>query len=394
MKPLISVIIPCFNQSHLIARALKSIEQNKCAEFEIESIVIDDGSTDIYTKSRLKKLQRKYPFKLIQTSNQGLSAARNVGLSSANGDYIQFLDADDWLSNKKLLFQFQKLNLYDLDIHIVGFKICYNWPWNKAYPTGIRLCPDKDFLLEDFVNNWETKLSIPIHCALFKKKCIDQIRFHEKMKAKEDWYFWISLALKGVKISCSEKVGAFYFKHTANMTNDEEKMKLLFLDAIPKLKNLLSHKPDLVHQLLARADESRFKEVAPINHRSAIQEFRDMLNPVIKRAVNFTLVGYVYLFFWYCLKFFSSAFEYQNLILLFVLLAYCRFIYRLEKKHPLFPRSISLFFCLFPVALCLVFLFFNLRLEYEVIFSILIHLISSISFTIIFFRFWTEDEIN
>ena len=92
----ISVIIPSYNRAHLLPRCLNSVISQEYAPVEI--IVVDDGSTD----STRDLLKRSYPgIRLITQVNKGVSAARNVGISAAKGDWLAFLDSDDtWFPGK------------------------------------------------------------------------------------------------------------------------------------------------------------------------------------------------------------------------------------------------------------------------------------------------------
>lgn len=94
--PLVTVIIPCYNNADFIADAVNSVLQQDYPRIEV--IVIDDGSTD----SSVAVLQQfEDRIRLIRQANQGPAAARNTGLKAATGDYIAFNDADDiWLPGK------------------------------------------------------------------------------------------------------------------------------------------------------------------------------------------------------------------------------------------------------------------------------------------------------
>jgi glycosyltransferase involved in cell wall biosynthesis len=94
--PLVTVIIPCYNNADFIADAVNSVLQQDYPHIEV--IVIDDGSTD----SSVTILQQfDGRIRLIRQENQGPAAARNTGLKAASGDYIAFNDADDiWLPGK------------------------------------------------------------------------------------------------------------------------------------------------------------------------------------------------------------------------------------------------------------------------------------------------------
>ena len=89
--PLVSIIIPCYNQGEYLFAALASIWKQTYPAMEV--IVVDDGSTDTTKEVATAQPAVKY----IYQSNQGPSMARNTGVAQSSGDYVVFLDADDWL---------------------------------------------------------------------------------------------------------------------------------------------------------------------------------------------------------------------------------------------------------------------------------------------------------
>nr|WP_106568753.1 glycosyltransferase family A protein [Cecembia rubra] len=104
MKPLVSIIIPVFNKVDFVKQTLDSALNQSYDHLEI--IVINDGSTD-GSLSILENYAKQFPekIKLIDTINKGVSAATNLGINVAKGEYIQFLDADDILSPDKIANQ-------------------------------------------------------------------------------------------------------------------------------------------------------------------------------------------------------------------------------------------------------------------------------------------------
>ena len=101
MDPLVSILIPAFNAEHWIAETLNSATNQTWARKEV--IVVDDGSTD-----RTLEVARQYVCEnVVVTSqtNQGAAAARNKALSLCQGDYIQWLDADDLIAPDKVALQ-------------------------------------------------------------------------------------------------------------------------------------------------------------------------------------------------------------------------------------------------------------------------------------------------
>ena len=89
--PLVTVVIPCYNQAHFLGEAIESVLSQSYKRFEI--VVVDDGSTD-----DTSEVATRYPrVRCIRQENQGLSGARNTGIGHARGEYLVFLDADDRL---------------------------------------------------------------------------------------------------------------------------------------------------------------------------------------------------------------------------------------------------------------------------------------------------------
>lgn len=93
---MVSVVIPTYNRGYMLADAIESVLTQDFTDYEL--IVVDDGSTDNTPSVLDHYLDR---FKVIQQSNQGVSAARNRGVAASKGDLIAFLDSDDlWLPQK------------------------------------------------------------------------------------------------------------------------------------------------------------------------------------------------------------------------------------------------------------------------------------------------------
>lgn len=114
MKPLLSVIVPVFNVDMFLGRCLQSIMDQTYDNLEI--IVIDDGSTDSSGKKCDEYAYRDRRIKVIHQSNQGLSGARNYGTKLATGEYVAYVDGDDWLDSHMYEVLMAQALQYDLDI--------------------------------------------------------------------------------------------------------------------------------------------------------------------------------------------------------------------------------------------------------------------------------------
>lgn len=138
----LSFIIPVYNAESYIKRCLTSIIP--VLSPEIEAIIVDDGSTD-NTPSILHELSQKYPhLQVIRQENQGQSVARNVGLEMASGEYIWFLDADDYIDISHLQLLIDTIQTRRNDLIVIGRIEEYGQTskqtqhlWEATYDTGL-----------------------------------------------------------------------------------------------------------------------------------------------------------------------------------------------------------------------------------------------------------------
>lgn len=215
--PKVSIIIPIYNSSHTLVRCLDSIRNQSCSDFEV--LLIDDGSTDNSADICRQYVNVDSRFHLSQQANAGPSAARNAGLEMATGEWISFVDSDDWVFP----------NIYDdavsdteaTDLIVLGFRIeelgrkkdliydssltkgkdniasRYNdlkvFLWNKLFrrtiissfslrfPTGIKYGEDLIFLL-DYLNHVEVVLwsnKIGYHYNLLSESAATHLSFKQ-----------------------------------------------------------------------------------------------------------------------------------------------------------------------------------------------------------------------
>lgn len=98
----LSIIIPIYNVEKYIERTLRSVLNQDIDKSECEIIIINDGSPDSSEEIVTQIINEGYEIKLFNQSNQGLSAARNSGIKKAKGDYLWFVDSDDWIKDNCL----------------------------------------------------------------------------------------------------------------------------------------------------------------------------------------------------------------------------------------------------------------------------------------------------
>lgn len=228
--PLVSVIIPCFNQAHFVEDAFLS--SLLACSYPIEIIVVEDGSTDPNSSAMIDELAGKYKFTLIRQANAGLAGARNTGIGRARGKFIQFLDADDLLGRDKIDIQVDEFYADpNIDICLCEYDACNGEGEGRCVMQPSTIA---GFSLsrENFLLRWERGLSVPIHCALFRRELLERTQFRPvTLAGKEDWIFWIELLTESRKFYFNPAALATYRIHGNNTTADYERMGLDFLRA-------------------------------------------------------------------------------------------------------------------------------------------------------------------
>ena len=194
---LISVIIPMYNASDTIVKALDSVK-NQSFNCDYEVFVVNDGSTDD-SKSVVEKYildNRSFNVNLINQSNGGVSKARNTGLRSSNGDFIAFLDSDDQWFPDKLEKQTKLLEL-NPQIDLLG--CAFDGLYLPNTPDGSLLKIDISKLI--FKNYFQPST------VIMKRKVFEEIGyFDESQKYAEEGNYFIRIANRFNCYFCNMKV--------------------------------------------------------------------------------------------------------------------------------------------------------------------------------------------
>lgn len=186
---LISVIVPIYNAEAYLSRCIDSILGQKYKNIEL--ILVDDGSTDSSAKVCDEYATKDARVKVYHQRNSGVSAARNNGIDKSKGDYIAFVDADDYLDRNfagEILKQATKNNA---DYVCCGYKRVYNDHEEVINGDGSRQTMSPDELPIDLLNVQNGHGFA--HMKLIKKSAIGDARFDEKIKVGEDALFNIVL---------------------------------------------------------------------------------------------------------------------------------------------------------------------------------------------------------
>ena len=205
--PKISFIVPVYNTAPYLSRCLDSLLNQSVSEIEI--LAIDDGSKDS-SPEILSQFQKDFPEKIFvyRKENGGLSDARNFGLDRARGDYIAFVDSDDFLSSDYAEKMLQKAETEDLDMVLCDFYYYYD--------SGEKIYSSVEKNLSDDPRR-KALLSAPMACLrLFRRELFRDVRF-QKGIFYEDLELTPGLVLKTEKIGFLSEALYFYYQRSASI---------------------------------------------------------------------------------------------------------------------------------------------------------------------------------
>lgn len=213
MSDLISVIIPIYNVEKYLLRCINSILKQTYTNLEI--ILVDDGSPDNCGNicDNLKKRDKRIV--VIHKKNGGLSSARNAGLNIANGEYVVFIDSDDWIENDYIKKLYEDICLKDADIAVPSFCITFDDGKRKVdSKIKKRSVYSSEQALEIFLFNGY--LTPCVASKMWRKSLWDNIRCPEG-KLFEDQYTTYKLLMNANKIIYEPKARYYYFKHQGSI---------------------------------------------------------------------------------------------------------------------------------------------------------------------------------
>lgn len=197
-----SVIMPLFNKERYVKKAIESVISQTYRDFEL--IIVDDGSTDnsLSVVKGLKIEDRR--LKILTQSNSGVAVARNNGVAASEGEYVCFLDADDWWEDRyleeidRLIKEYPEAGLY-----------ATNYVYYKPGKTHVALDLERGYMnypdayLHGEMPVWTGAASMP-------RKVFDEMGgFSKGVKLGEDFLLWAKTALQ-CKVAFGEKPLAYY----------------------------------------------------------------------------------------------------------------------------------------------------------------------------------------
>lgn len=190
MNDLISVIVPVYKVEKYLNKCIDSIINQTYKNLEI--ILIDDGSPDNCGKICDEYAKKDKRINVMHKENGGVSSARNAGISSAQGKWISFIDADDWVEANFLEVMYKTALKNSADIALCGYNRIYN-----THSEKINVCEtDKTYNSREYLIkslNPQTGFGF-CHMKLIRKECLNNLKFNENLVVGEDAQFNIKLS--------------------------------------------------------------------------------------------------------------------------------------------------------------------------------------------------------
>jgi len=195
--PTVSVVIPTHNRAQYLPQTLESVCAQEPGDFQIETIVVDDCSTD-ETQSILASYAGKIRAHRFE-SNQGAGAARNAGLRLAAGKYVKFLDSDDLLCPGTLKEELRLAEDQAADMVISGWGNVQIDDRHAPIPGTERLSPPPE--MHPLPDTILMGRAAPTSAVLYRREYLEGLWWDSTIRCPDDWHFFCQAALKYGRIA-------------------------------------------------------------------------------------------------------------------------------------------------------------------------------------------------
>mgnify|MGYP001625066162 CR=1 FL=1 len=243
MNELISIIIPIYNSENNLEKCIDSVVKQTYNNIEI--ILVDDGSKDASLEKCYKYSKLDNRIKVIHKENEGVAIARNVGINYSTGEYITFVDSDDWLEKNAIENLYNDLKEKNAEIVRGNYAIDNEkktYAYGKLYEFENCLINKEDnykreLLIKEILNG---KFLSYVWLLLIKKSILieNKLSFKEKITMMEDTIFYIELIKLNYNIYISNKINYHYYDNFASVTKSKNNI-LKNIDSILNVNNIL-----------------------------------------------------------------------------------------------------------------------------------------------------------
>jgi glycosyltransferase involved in cell wall biosynthesis len=196
-SPLVSIIVPCYNQAQYLEEALQSVLDQTYTNWEC--ITVNDGSPDSTEDVAQKWVEKDNRFIYLKKDNGGLSSARNAGITIAQGEFVLPLDADDKIATNYIELALSSFQEDD------SLKVVYCKVEKFGEEKGLWHLPP--FSLFDLA-----RFNMIFCSAVYRRADWELVGGYDinMIYGLEDWEFWIAILKNGGGVKCLEEVGFYY----------------------------------------------------------------------------------------------------------------------------------------------------------------------------------------
>lgn len=215
-QPKISVIIPVYNVEKYLDRCLESVVNQTYKNLEI--ILVDDGSTDSSGKKCDEYAINDSRIKVLHKSNGGLSDARNVAISICKGEYITFVDSDDWICTNLIEHLYNNLIIAEADVSIGLFQRVYDDVAIKRQHNDISIC---EYSGKEAIRQMYGVCSFSAHAwgKLYKRHFFNEIHY-PKGKIYEDEFTTYKILWAASKVVVTNEKLYFYYIRSDSLSHE------------------------------------------------------------------------------------------------------------------------------------------------------------------------------
>ena len=270
---LISVIVPVYNVAQYLEKSIASIQQQTYQNLEI--ILVDDGATDESDRLCEQIAEQDERVLVYHKENEGLSQARNDGLKQAHGDYVIFIDSDDYIHSEMIASLYQQLVKEDADVSSCGVMNVYA---NSESPQTENqddyfVCDTETFLREYLIGE---KIPGTICNKLIKKEVAAQLTFPKGL-IYEDAYYHFDLIKVAKKYVVNTNPYYYYFPRGDSITTKPYAEKdLAYIDIYQKFyTEVVKEYPNLTEVAFFRLAYAHFFILDKMLLDDNFKEFKD-----------------------------------------------------------------------------------------------------------------------
>lgn len=280
-QPLISVILPIYKVEEYLDRCINSLLAQSYTNLEI--ILVDDGSPDRCPALCDEWAKKDARIRALHKENGGLSDARNAGFTVSTGDFISFIDSDDWIEPDFFRILYEALIANDCDISACNYRKAFEGqalpPVESSYQCSVL---NQNDAMSALIDN---RLQQVVWNKLYRRSVVEGILF-AKGKYHEDEFWSYQVIGRSKKVAVTDYVGLNYFQRADSIMGETYSKKRL--DAVEakflRQQYLDKHFPDLANQgrinlLFTCSYHGQLcrKQLSGIDYRDAFQYLKSIV---------------------------------------------------------------------------------------------------------------------